>query len=163
MISIRNARRAAIGAATFLLAATSPSLAGETYSYDGAGRLTSIVYADSSSIAYAYDPNGNITSIVSGGPSAVREDGRFSTELRIDEISPNPTSGDAAVRFHLGRATRATLSVIDLVGREQIVSDGILQSGLHEASLRGIHLPGPYICVLRAAGRSDRRLVVMVR
>jgi len=34
----------------------------ETYSYDAAGRLTGVTYANGSSISYSYDANGNLLS-----------------------------------------------------------------------------------------------------
>lgn len=35
-----------------------------TYSYDGVGRLVSVVYSDGHSITYSYDPAGNRTEVV---------------------------------------------------------------------------------------------------
>jgi len=43
----------------------------ETYTYDAAGRLTGVTYADSSSITYTYDANGNILNKTVGATATV--------------------------------------------------------------------------------------------
>jgi YD repeat-containing protein len=144
--------------------------AAETYTYDAAGRLTHVVYADSSWITYTYDANGNITKINSHAhvqdTTAVREGVGSPVDIGIDAIIPNPTTRDAVVRFHMAANARVTLCLVDEVGREWMVIDERRAAGEHAVDLSGVTralVQGVYRVVLRAGASSTSRTFVLVR
>src|ERR1035437_8528921 len=146
------------------------SPAAETYTYDAAGRLTHVVYVDSSWITYTYDANGNITKIQSQAPTDVKDIGQISPirpiSISIDAITPNPTTAAAIVRYHITDDTRVVLSVVDAIGRESRVLDSRVFAGTHEVDLSVATrelTQGMYRIVLRAGVASDAKTLIVVR
>lgn len=84
---------------------------------------------------------------------------------RLAPNFPNPFDSTTTASFVLERPAHARLRVFDLAGREVLtVLDQALGEGAHEASLDGSRLPtGTYLLVLEADGRTDYRLVTILR
>ncbi|WP_420456168.1 T9SS type A sorting domain-containing protein [Rubrivirga sp.] len=68
-------------------------------------------------------------------------------------VGPNPTAGDATVRFTLDRAQRARLALYDVLGREVSAVEGTFPSGEGSATLATSTLPAG-VYVLRFEGES---------
>lgn len=68
------------------------------YQYDAAGRLTKVLYADSSFIQYVYDRNGNLLSITSSGmnkaPTAVSASITTNEDTPSAGVTPSVTDPD---------------------------------------------------------------------
>jgi YD repeat-containing protein len=72
----------------------------ETYSYDSMGRLTKVVFADTTSIEYAYDKNGNILFIRGSGKVIPNEaptstSASITTDEDTESVPVTPTVVDA--------------------------------------------------------------------
>jgi len=142
----RNSRRA-VALAALALATLAPAGAPAaplvtTYAYDALGRLTSVVYGDSVSVAYAYDSGGNLLA-VSVGPAVVgvEEESPGSglpAAVALGPARPNPARGSAVFRYELPRESRVTLSVFDASGRRvRAIVDGRRGAGAHVARWDG--------------------------
>ena len=62
----------------FSLVVASPPSQAETYTYDNAGRLSSVTYDDNTTINYTYDANGNVlamaaSTVAQGGGSTTNQ------------------------------------------------------------------------------------------
>lgn len=65
-----------------------------TYTYDDAGRLTSVNYPNGTVIAYTYDPAGNLTSrTVTGGSGSSSAD---KTQSKAKAKQKSKTTGEGA-------------------------------------------------------------------
>src|SRR5262249_51794297 len=81
-------------------------------------------------------------------------------------VRPNPVSRATTIRFAVAGDERATLEVIDVVGRRvSTLWDGVLSQGVHErtwdgAGANGLRLPaGTYFLRLRAGDMTSRSTV----
>ena len=90
--------------------------------------------------------------------------------LRLSPLVPNPTPGQATIRFTLPLAMSATMRIYDLGGRlVRFVGTGVLPAGAHVVHWDGRDsearaLPnGLYLVVLEAQGRRLARRLVVVR
>ncbi|MCB0712629.1 MAG: RHS repeat protein [Ignavibacteriae bacterium] len=90
----------------------------QTYTYDEAGRLTGVLYADGSTISYQYDKNGNLlerkTKVFQSGV----EEGADNSESRSLLASPNPTSGGTTISFNLSGESGVVAVVVDVLGNQ---------------------------------------------
>jgi hypothetical protein len=80
-------------------------------------------------------------------------------------VGPNPTAGDATVRFALDRAQDARLALYDVLGREvAVVADGTFGAGEQTARLSTESLPaGVYVLRLQAEGAATSVQISVVR
>ncbi len=79
-------------------------------------------------------------------------------------VGPNPTRGDATVRFTLDRAQRARLALYDVLGREVSVVEGTFGAGESSARLATSALPaGVYVLRLEGEAGTVSRSVSVVR
>jgi arylsulfatase A-like enzyme len=80
-------------------------------------------------------------------------------------VSPNPFSGQAAIRLTLAEASTLRLSIYDMLGREvAVLVDGAVEAGPHEAPFDGSRLPaGTYLVRLEAGGEVQMQRVTRVR
>lgn len=80
-------------------------------------------------------------------------------------VWPSPVQRAATVRYTLGAAGAARVSVLDVLGREvALLADGPAASGAHEARLDAAGLaPGLYVVRVAAGGTVAVRTVVVVR
>ncbi|WP_420455335.1 S8 family serine peptidase [Rubrivirga sp.] len=86
------------------------------------------------------------------------------TEVGLDAVAPNPSSGGARVSFAVPEAGAVRVSVIDVRGREvAVLMDGSVSAGRHEARLDGGLAAGVYVVRLEAAGQVLTRQAVVVR
>ena len=83
----------------------------------------------------------------------------------LDDVAPNPSAGDLAIRFQLPRAGGATVSVIDVAGRVVLRRTLEFPAGAHSIALadRSVLAPGVYVVRLEFAGAAITRRVVVVR
>ncbi|CAH1002097.1 hypothetical protein LEM8419_03014 [Neolewinella maritima] len=96
---------------------------------------------------------GDITNSV--GPQTV-------AGFSLDSPAPNPASERTTVRFELPRAGRATLTVMDFMGRPLAVHTGQYAAGAQQESISVANLPsGTYLLILDVAGgRLLQKMVV---
>lgn len=87
------------------------------------------------------------------------------TGLDLAGAQPNPTSGEATIRFSLEEAAAARLAVYDVLGREvAVLVDEQMEAGAHEAHLNGASLPaGLYVYRLTANGRARSGTLTVAR
>lgn len=80
-------------------------------------------------------------------------------------VGPNPTRGDATVRFSLDRAQRVRLAVYDALGREvAVAAEGHLAAGPAEATVPTADLPtGVYVVRLQGESGAVTRQLSVVR
>ena len=92
---------------------------------------------------------------VAGGPEAA-----FSLA-----VGPNPTRGDATVRFALDRAQRARLALYDVLGREvAVVAEGAFAAGEATAAVPTAGLPaGVYVLRLQGEAGAVAQTLSVVR
>ncbi len=86
------------------------------------------------------------------GPSSV---GTISAALSIDGITPNPVrDGEVTLAYHVDRATRAHIDIIDVRGRiAATIFDGVTEPGSHELRVAVEDLvPGRYFVRVSVAG-----------
>ena len=78
---------------------------------------------------------------------------------------PNPAAGAVSIPLTLGRASDATVRVLDLLGRTvAVVHEGALAAGPHALRWDAAGLtPGLYLLRLDAAGRSATRPITILR
>jgi hypothetical protein len=106
-------------------------------------------------------PTAGVTRAATGG--AV-------TTLRLDPNRPNPFSDATTLDFYLPRASRATLLLFDLTGRQVAgLVDADLEAGGHSfqldmrrPELQGLH-GGVYAVQLSANGQTVTRMIEVVR
>lgn len=133
-------------------------------------------YADAAGAPYVYkltavDSHGNESPVATLVPSGtLGADAGPRAELGFAAPSPNPARGSTTLRFTTSRAGHVRLALYDAAGRRvQLVQDGELAAGTHEASLTlsdasGRALPsGLYLARLEAEGRVLTRRVAAVR
>jgi YD repeat-containing protein len=134
----------------------------ENYTYDDAGRLTSVVYGNETSISYTYDPSGNLLSIVSQG----LESSVSNVNIEVDNISiaPNPANENIDVKFSLDSDIEISVSLFTALGKlEHTFSSGFLQKGEHAFSLSAESLPsGLYFFRLESRKKRHSRKVVVI-
>ncbi|WP_420455103.1 T9SS type A sorting domain-containing protein [Rubrivirga sp.] len=87
------------------------------------------------------------------------------TELALDPVAPNPSSGTARVAFALPEAGPVRVAVYDVRGREvAVLADGEHAAGHHQAALASRSLAaGVYVVRLEAHGQVLTRRAVVVR
>jgi len=90
--------------------------------------------------------------------------------LQLAQSRPNPTKGDATIRFSLSAEGPVNLGVYDLVGRRvRVLADGRLAAGDHEVTWNGrsddgaLQSPGVYFYRLVTQERSFTRKLVLAR
>jgi len=146
-------------------ALTSPANAGDVYEYDSAGRVTRVTYATGRIVDYRYDGNSNITAIISSLATAVEPSpGTPAFVNALGASEPNPSAGEARLRFSLARGGRATLRIFDVSGRlVRTVTDRDYPPGEYEVRVNLSKSPaGVYFYRLEAPGfRETRRLVLL--
>jgi hypothetical protein len=160
-------------------AGTSPGFAATVYRREAAGAWNALasIYADAAGNATFTD-----TDVVPGATyeyrlgvveaGAERYYGQTSVnvpsglEFALEGARPNPASREAWVSFTLPVAAPATLSLLDISGREIAVRDvGALGAGRHVVALgEGRALaPGVYLARLTQQGRSATARISIVR
>ena len=86
------------------------------------------------------------------------------TRVRLEQNFPNPFNPQTTIAFELVRATRVSLRVYDVLGREvATVLDGWREAGRHEAVVDGGKMPSGIYFYRLAAGDETltRKLLVM--
>ena len=88
------------------------------------------------------------------------------TAFSLGAVSPNPTTGRAAIDFDLAAPAEVTLEVFDALGRRvAVLADGAsMAAGPHEVEFSAAGLaPGVYVYRLRAGGQVAARSMTVVR
>jgi len=80
-------------------------------------------------------------------------------------ITPNPLRAGGRIHFDLARSTEVRVTLIDLQGRERArLADGHRQAGPMDVAIETGNLEsGLYWCLVKAAGRSEQRAVVVIK
>lgn len=83
----------------------------------------------------------------------------------LNAIYPNPFSDRASASIHIDRTSPVQIVLVDMLGRERLRQDlGTLSAGEHTMSLNADGLEaGTYLVRVSSEGRSDTRLVTIVR
>ena len=106
--------------ATLLFATVAAAMAQERYTYDGAGRLSSVRYSDGTTTTYTYDANSNILSMRSGVSAVPAE----SDAVASIAARPNPARGAIEIAVTVARPVRMR---IDLVRSDGAISATVQQ------------------------------------
>ena len=86
------------------------------------------------------------------------------TEVVLEPVAPNPSSGSARVAFALPEAGSVRLTVVDVRGREvALLAEGLWAAGRHETRLGAALAAGVYVVRLEAGGTVVTRQAVVVR
>jgi hypothetical protein len=79
-------------------------------------------------------------------------------------VYPNPVTGDATLSFSMEKQARATITVLDLLGRQvKVIGSSILPEGEHEYkfSLKGLEEGSYYLRIQTPNGVVTKKLVYM--
>ncbi len=95
--------------------ATIPATA-QTYTYDAAGRLSGVLYADGSTLAYRYDANGNLLERVATTPASGVDDQSYAASGSSLTAGPNPMSDATTIAVTTRETGRLILLITDLQG-----------------------------------------------
>lgn len=79
-------------------------------------------------------------------------------------VYPNPVAGDATVSFSMEKQSRATITVLDLLGHQvKVIGSSILSEGEHEFkfSLKGLEEGSYYLRIQTPNGVVTKKLVYM--
>ncbi|HEY6172538.1 MAG TPA: T9SS type A sorting domain-containing protein [Candidatus Kapabacteria bacterium] len=79
-------------------------------------------------------------------------------------VYPNPVAGDATLSFSMQKQSRATITVLDLLGRQvKVIGSSILSEGGHEFkfSLKGLEEGSYYLRIQTPNGVVTKKLVYM--
>lgn len=145
-----------------------------TYSYDAAGRMSTVRYDEAWTIAYVYDANGNITSLTSSGGETGGQEGDVSSLLprtyQLGQNRPNPFSGRTEMRYQLPRPGGVRLEGFDATGRlVRTLVDATQAAGYYSivwdgTDDRGNPAPsGIYLLRLTAGEKVVKRRVTLLR
>jgi YD repeat-containing protein len=91
-----------------LFATAASAIAQERYTYDGAGRISSVRYSDGTTTTYTYDANSNILSMRSG-ISGVTAETRAVASIAAH---PNPTRGAIEIAITVERPVRMRIDLV---------------------------------------------------
>jgi len=145
-----------------------------TYTYDAAGRLTSVTYDDSLKTTYTYDASGNVLSVetmpaTSDAPDAPG-DGALPAVFALGPGSPNPFRHATVLRYQLPKASPARLDIFAVTGRRvRALVGGELPAGYHSASWDGLDdkghpvSSGIYLARFRAGSFEESRRISVLR
>ena len=124
---------------------------GETYTY----RVKA--YKDSAASDYSNEASMLIT-----GTGEVLS---IPTHYSLAQNYPNPFNPSTKIEFSLPRATQATLSIYDLLGREvQTLLNKELAAGYHEITFDAINLPsGIYFCRMESGDFNQTKKMVLMK
>jgi hypothetical protein len=80
-------------------------------------------------------------------------------------ITPNPLRGAGRIHFELAQGAAVRVTLVDLQGRERArLADGHHPAGPMEVAFETGDLEsGLYWCLVQAAGRSEKRAVVIIK
>jgi hypothetical protein len=109
--------------------------------------------------------NGGAAATASFTVGTVGTEGTGAFVTALADVSPNPTTGSATLRFSLAAPGRASLAVFDLLGRHvATLAAGDLAAGPHEVrwDARGL-ATGTYVVRLVAGDAALVRRVTVVR
>ncbi len=88
-----------------------------------------------------------------------------SLSMRLDEIYPNPATGEAAITYELPARACARLAIHDMLGRVvAVLSDGVQEQGKHtlHTDIAGLR-DGAYLCRLESGGASAGKVLIIRR
>lgn len=102
-----------------------------------------------------YDPN----------PAAADDMPTLPTEFSLAQNYPNPFNPETVIEFALPHASKATIKVFDVTGREvATLINQPLTAGVHRVNFDAQNLPsGVYFYTLQAAGNSVTRKMVLLK
>lgn len=143
MITKRNA--IAVCALILLLSVTvqPPSRAAQmlAYTYDAAGRLTSVTYDDTVRTTFTYDLNGNLLSMATGSATAapdIPHGAGLPVAFALRGGSPNPLLERTSLRYELPRKSPVRLEIFDVGGRRvRALVHKEVSAGYHQAAWDG--------------------------
>jgi parallel beta-helix repeat protein len=98
-------------------------------------------------------------------------DGEFSefnvlpNNISLLQNYPNPFNATTTIEFILPEASKVTITVYDLLGREvRTLTDGFRQAGSHSVKFDGTGLSsGLYFCRLQAGGLSETKRMLLLK
>lgn len=138
---------------------------------DGGLYAGSSVGGTGDSIQNAFHPQGTIPPGSSPKFYAIKDaassvgDITVASGVLLEDIMPNPISGNGVVRFSLPSPAHVRLHIVDALGRHVVeLQNGQLPSGAHHTAFNANALPaGTYYCRLRAGSEETVKKVVVWR
>jgi hypothetical protein len=103
--------------------------------------------------------------LVIGTPVASEPGANLPAVFALHGAAPNPSAGQATLRYEVARAGPVRVAVYDALGREvAVLVDGKQPAGRHEAALDGRALPsGVYLVRMTAEGFTQSHRVTLLR
>lgn len=100
-----------------------------------------------------------------GQGTATPDDPTLARDSDLEWIAPNPSPGQARVRFRVGRTGDVRLELIDVRGRRiRELHRGVVEAGAHELVVDGRDLPnGVYYLRLQTQGTQQTQRVLFLR
>ena len=100
-----------------------------------------------------------------GATTVATEDTEVPNAMTLEQNYPNPFNPVTTIGFTLPRAQAVTLAVYDVLGRRvQVLVDGVLNAGRHEALFEAANLPsGTYVYRLETAGQALTKTLTLMK
>lgn len=95
----------------------------------------------------------------------VENNDSYISEVNINSVTPNPTTGEAYVTFTLPTSGNVSLDIFNLMGQKvATIHQGNLTSGTHSIKFNSLGLTqGAYYCVLSQNGTRATKMISVVR
>jgi uncharacterized lipoprotein YddW (UPF0748 family) len=98
-------------------------------------------------------------------PTSIEDGNQLASQFKLDQNYPNPFNPLTQIRFTLGEATHATLTVYDMMGRQvATLVDQSMSAGSHSVPFNASELSsGMYVYTLRAGSFSQTNKMLLIK
>jgi len=98
-------------------------------------------------------------------PTSIEDGDQLASEFKLDQNYPNPFNPSTQIRFTLGEATHATITVYDMMGRQvATLVDQSMAAGSHSVQFNASELSsGMYVYTLRAGSFTQTNKMMLVK
>lgn len=98
-------------------------------------------------------------------PTSIEDGDQLASQFKLDQNYPNPFNPSTQIRFSLGEATHATLTIYDMMGRQvATLVDQSMSAGSHSVQFNASELSsGLYVYTLRAGAFTQSNKMMLVK
>lgn len=98
-------------------------------------------------------------------PTSINEGAQIASQFKLDQNYPNPFNPSTQIRFTLGEATHASLTVYDMMGRQvATLLDQSMSAGSHSVQFNASELSsGMYVYTLRAGSFTQTNKMMLIK